>query len=159
MQTVPENCRLVVYGSADARSVELPVVRLSDPRMQTEIDSLVASGAETVLLADCRGGDALQRCDMALSVAEARAGRDPGSVGIVAAIDSAAGVMRIATLDRKSTRLKGLAWDRQAFSADMACPMDSAIIDHAWAQVLVAARAFHLPAYLFTNQAEPRDSR
>ncbi len=159
MQIVPENCRLVVYAGGKAESIELPVVRLSDRGMQTEIDSLVAGGAETVLLADCRGAEALQRCDMALSVAEARAGRDAGSVGIIAAIDSAAGVMRIALLHGKSARLKGLAWDRQAFSADMACPVDSAIVDHAWAQLLVAARAFHLPAYVFANQGEQRDSR
>jgi hypothetical protein len=31
----------------------------------------------------------------------------------------------------------------------MACPVDSAVADHAQAQVLIAARAFGLEAYIF----------
>jgi citrate lyase beta subunit len=151
IQIVRENFRLIVYGDENATSGEFPVVRLTDPDIQTAIDSLIASGAGTVLLADCRGAETLQRCDMALSVAEARAGRVAGEVRIIAGMESATGVIGIATLGEKSARLTGLAWSPQAFCADMACPVDSAITDHAWAQVLIFARAFHLPAYVFAD--------
>jgi citrate lyase beta subunit len=113
------------------------------------LDSIVGGGAEALLLADCRGVEDLQRCDVALSVAEARAGGPAGHVRIIASVDTAAGVMRMSGLGGKSVRLTGLAWNRQAFAADMACPADSAVADHAQAQVLIAARAFGLEAYIF----------
>jgi citrate lyase beta subunit len=150
---VPEIWRLAGYGGGQTRHEELPVVRLRAPGFQTVLDSLVGSGAGTVLLADCRGVEDLQRCDVALSVSEARAGRVMGDVRIVACLGSAEGVMRISTLGGKSARLAGLAWNPHAFSEDMACPADSAITEHALAQVLIAARAFGLPAYVFASEA------
>lgn len=133
--------------------MEFPAVRLAGPEVQSELDSLLASGVETILLADCRGAETLQRCDMALSVAEARAGRESGGVRIIAGIESAAGVMQVAALGGKSARLAGLAWNRRAFLADMPSAPDAAIADHAQRQILIAARAFDLPAYVLL-QAE-----
>lgn len=152
MQIVPENCRLVVYGGGQVVGMELPVVRPRAPDFQAAVDSIAAGGAELMLLADCRGVEDLQRCDVALSVAEAWAGREAGRVRIVAGVGSAAGVMGAAALGGKSARLAGLAWNRRAFTADMGCPADSAAVGHARVQVLIAARAFGLPAYVFAGE-------
>src|SRR5690242_1498984 len=98
-----------MFAGSEADDRELPVVRLRDADFQPALDSLAATGAGTMLLADCQGVEDLQRCDVALAVAEARAGREPGHVRIVAGLESAAGVMQVSTLGGKSARLAGLA--------------------------------------------------
>jgi citrate lyase beta subunit len=151
---VPENCRLVAYGSGQADRKVLPVVRLRAEDFQAALDSIVGDGAEWLLLADCRGVEDLQRCDVALAVAEARAGRMMGHMRIIAGVESAAGLMQVSALGGKSARLAGLAWDRQAFADDMMCAAGSPIVEHAWVQVLLAARAFGLPAYVFADEKD-----
>jgi citrate lyase beta subunit len=150
---VLENCRLVVHGGGQAGDADLPVARLRAEDFQVALDWIVGEGAGSLLLADCRGVEDLQRCDVALSVAEARAGCEAGHVRIVAGVDSAAGVTQVAALGGKSARLAGLAWNGRAFADDMTCAADSAIVDHARMQVMIAARAFGLPAYLLAGQS------
>lgn len=125
----------------------VPAISMRMADYQAELVPIVADGADIVLLADCRGAADLQKCDVALAVAEARAGRGWGDVKIIASMDSPAGLLGLPTLGARSPRLAGLTWNRAAFCAAMACEPDSAIAEQARIQLLVAARAFDLPVY------------
>lgn len=154
---VSRSCRIVVFGEAPAAGAPLPVVYLAaDDDFQAVLDKIAADGADCLLLANCRGADDLQRCDIGLTVAEARAGRMAGAIGIIAGIaDSAIGLMRARTLGGKSARLRAVTWNRASFCADVGCRLDSTIAEHARIEVLVTARALALPAYDCLGEGQP----
>ncbi|MDB5525220.1 MAG: hypothetical protein JWM58_2983 [Rhizobium sp.] len=144
---VPKTVEIVYFANSRQGDV-LPAVDMRMADVQVEIDTHVKGGAGTIVLADCRGVEDLQRLDMALSVAEARAGRNAGGVRIIAsAADSAAGLLGLVSLGGKSTRLVGLTWSRSSFCRDVGCTSGSEVAEHARLQLIVAARAFSLPAY------------
>jgi citrate lyase beta subunit len=123
-----------------------------------ELAAALRDGPTAILLENCCGVDDLQRSDIALSVAEARAGLAIGGVAIVAsAADSARGLLALQTLGGKSSRLAGLTWNRAALCRDLSCDEGSAISEHARIQLLVAARAFGLPAYDCLEGGEAAD--
>ena len=143
---MPKTCNLVVFWDNEANQT-LPVLSFRESGFQSLVDSVVADGATVVLLADCRGAEDLQRCDVGFSVAEAKAGRDAGSTSIVASIDSAIALMKMPELGGRSARLSGLSWNRAAFCSDIGCAPESPVVAHARASVVVAARAFGIPVY------------
>jgi citrate lyase beta subunit len=145
---------LHVFAGRHGPEGVLPVIdRIMADGAQSTIDALVRRGTKRVLLADCRGAGDLQRVDIALGVAEARSGRQAGSTAIVASIDSAAGLLQIAEIGGKSARLAGLSWNAARFAGEMRTALDGASVGHARIQVLVAARAFRLPAYDWPSEA------
>lgn len=118
----------------------LPVIGIS------EIDSLASILSQPdcgkIVLSDCRGGVDLQRCDIALSVAEARLGLPEGETGIIAsACDTAAGYLALGTFAGKSLRLAGLTWNRTDFSVNLRCDVQSEMAELARMQLVIAARA------------------
>lgn len=143
---MPRTCHLVVFWDEEA-NLTMPVLSLRDEGFESDAAAAVASGTKCILLADCRGSEDLQRCDMALSVAEASEARDAGATLIVASVDSAAALMQLSLLGGKSARLAGLTWNRAAFCDGIGCTHDSPVAGHARISVVVAARAFGVPAY------------
>jgi citrate lyase subunit beta/citryl-CoA lyase len=143
---MPGTCNLVVFWDEEA-NLRMPALSLRDEGFESDAAAAVASGAKCILLADCRGPEDLQRCDMALSVAEAGDGRDAGATLIVASLDSAAGLMQLSSLGGKSARLAGLTWNRAAFCDSIGCTHDSPVAGHARISIIIAARAFGVPAY------------
>jgi citrate lyase beta subunit len=143
---MPRTCHLVVFWDEEA-NLTMPVVRLRDASFESDVAAAAASGAKCILLADCRGPEELQRCDIALSVAEAGEARDAGTILIVASMDSAAALMQLSSLGGKSARLAGLTWNRAAFCDSIGCTHDSPVAGHARISVVVAARAIDVPAY------------
>jgi citrate lyase beta subunit len=141
----------IVALSASGHSLSrssLPAVDLRAAELIDDLDSIVRSGADRLLLSDCRGPTDLQKCDVLLSVTEARAGRPDGTISIVAsAADSAAGLLKLQSLGAKSRRLAGLTWNRTGFCADLGCAPDSAVAEQARIQVVIAARAAGVEAY------------
>jgi citrate lyase beta subunit len=136
-----------IRRSGGSDILTLPVFGGANGSAPADLAMAIGQGARCIIHPDCRDGTDLQRCDVALSVAEAAAGLPPGSVGIVAVIASAAGLMHLPTFDSKSARLEGLGWDRAALCAGLDCPIDSPLADHASRQVAIAARALALPLY------------
>lgn len=107
------------------------------------------------LLGDCRDAASLQALDLALSVIEARAGRRQRAVRIIAGIASAAALGSVRTLEGKSLRLAGLAWDGSALREELADVGDASIVGHARREFLLAAKAIGLPAYRLGTEADP----
>lgn len=143
---MPKTCSLIAFWDDEANQT-LPVLNVRDADFQDAADAAAAAGGNCVLLADCRGAGDSQRCDAGLSVAEARAGRPAGTIQIVASIDSAAALMQVGGLGDRSTRLAGLTWNRPAFCVNIGCAPESAVAVQARSSVVIAARAFGVPAY------------
>ena len=143
---MPAMCNLVVFWDDEANR-RMPVVSRRDEQFESNLAAAFLSGTNCILLADCRGSEDLQACDVALSAAEAEQGRDLGGTMIVASIDSAAALMQLPALGGRSARLAGLTWNRAAFCGSIGCTHDSPVSAHARVSVIVAARSFGLPAY------------
>ncbi|KAB1086823.1 hypothetical protein F4V91_10535 [Neorhizobium galegae] len=79
---------------------------------RTEAAVALASqyGAASVILSGARSGAEVQRLDVALRVAEIRAGLAPGKTQIVALAD-AAGILTASSFGRCSRRLAALGWE------------------------------------------------
>ncbi|MCQ1854861.1 hypothetical protein [Neorhizobium galegae] len=79
---------------------------------RTEAAVALASqyGAASVILSGARSGAEVQRLDVALRVAEIRAGLAPGKTQIVALAD-AAGILAARSFDHCSRRLAALGWE------------------------------------------------
>mgnify|MGYP000341315848 CR=1 FL=1 len=138
---------LVAVSAAGPDRLQMPSLGCGSLDDAELLASLPAGDSAHVLLEDCRGADDLQRFDIALSVAEARAGRDVGAIKIVAGTASAASLLHVATLAGRSARLVGLAWDRGGFSRDLGCTPDAPLAAHGEMTWLIAARATGLPLY------------
>ena len=143
-----KHLRFQAYGEAGAPPVAalLPVVRPAD---SAELPDIVReSDGGTLVLADCRSGMDLQRMHVQLSVVEARLGMVEGTIRIIAsAADSAVAVLGLPGYAGKSPRLAGLTWCRADLAADLGCDPQSATLEHARWQVVIAARAAGVPAY------------
>lgn len=79
-------------------------------RTDAAVEIAVRCGAGSVVLTGVRGGGEVQRLDMALRVAEIRAGQVPGKTRIIALAD-AAGVLSASAFERCSARLTALGWE------------------------------------------------
>lgn len=82
----------------------------SSTRTDAAVDIAVRHGAASVILSGTRNGAEVQRLDMALRVAEIRAGVVPGRTAITALAD-AAGILAAVSFERCSTRLKSIGWE------------------------------------------------
>ncbi|GEO83235.1 MULTISPECIES: hypothetical protein [Alphaproteobacteria] len=106
-QTDGETALLVTADSAlDADSLD---ARLS---------VIIPARPDGLLVTGVRAGADLQRIDIALSVAEVMAGREPGTTALVAIMgDNPSGLLAAGSFAGKSTRLRGIGW-RAAMLAD-----------------------------------------
>jgi citrate lyase beta subunit len=139
--------RVLVERDGVPEPQDLPSVNAGSSTFASDIAAMVESSAEALILRGLRTADHVQKCDICISVAEARAGRREGLIAIVACVDSAAGLLAVSTLAGKSARLSAIAFDRAAVCADIGCNPDSALAEHAWMQFAVTARTLALPAY------------
>lgn len=109
------------------------------------VDSLIGSGESVVVLADVRAVEDIQRCDLALSVGEAKCGADQGAIGIIAEIASPEGLLALPGFSGRSSRLRGVAWNSLGFCRALGCEEGSAVAQHAYFQFVIGARAAGLP--------------
>ncbi|WP_172723841.1 aldolase/citrate lyase family protein [Neorhizobium sp. T25_27] len=82
----------------------------SSARTEAAIDLAIQYGAASVVLSGVRNGAEVQRLDMALRVAEIRAGLAPGKTRIVA-LANASGILAASSFERCSNRLAALGWE------------------------------------------------
>ncbi|WP_245441311.1 hypothetical protein [Neorhizobium sp. T7_12] len=82
----------------------------SSARTEAAIDLAIQYGAASVVLSGARSGAEVQRLDMALRVAEIRAGLAPGKTRIVA-LANASGILAASSFERCSNRLAALGWE------------------------------------------------
>ncbi len=121
-QPIPANRHGVLIpaeriGERDIRGAIAVVEIASDI---ATLQKALTAGAAIIALSDCRTGADLQRIATLLSVAEAGAGLNEGSIRILAFTD---GILPAPaareSLAGKSARLAGLVWDQRALTATL----------------------------------------
>ncbi|WP_172746592.1 aldolase/citrate lyase family protein [Neorhizobium sp. T25_13] len=95
---------------APAANLSFLLPAFSSARTEAAIDLAIRYGAASVVLSDVRNGAEVQRLDMALRVAEIRAGLAPGKTRIVA-LANASGILAASSFERCSNRLAALGWE------------------------------------------------
>jgi citrate lyase subunit beta/citryl-CoA lyase len=95
---------------APAADLSFLLPACSSTGTEATIDLAVRYGAASVVLSGARSGAEVQRLDMALRVAEIRAGLAPGKTQIVA-LANAAGILAASSFSRCSNRLAALGWE------------------------------------------------
>ncbi|CDZ66681.1 Citrate lyase beta subunit [Neorhizobium galegae bv. orientalis] len=95
---------------APAAELAFLLPAFSSARTEAAIDLAIRYRAASVVLPGARSGAEVQRLDMALRVAEIRAGLAPGKAQIVALAD-AAGILAASSFARCSNRLAALGWE------------------------------------------------
>jgi citrate lyase subunit beta/citryl-CoA lyase len=92
---------------------------LDSGETDADLDAVMAYAPFAILLPKCRGAACIQRLSTKLAVREASCGLKDGATRIVAAADSARGLLALGSLPGASARLAGLAWDAEAICADL----------------------------------------
>lgn len=95
---------------APAAGLSFLLPAFSSARTEAAIDLATRYGAASVVLSGARSGAEVQRLDMALRVAEIRAGLAPGRTRIVA-LANASGILAASSFERCSNRLAALGWE------------------------------------------------
>ncbi len=96
--------------SAPAADLSFLLPAFSSAGTEAAIDLAIRHGAASVVFSGARSGAEVQRLDMALRVAEIRAGLAPGRTRIAALAD-AAGILASSSFERCSNRLAALGWE------------------------------------------------
>src|SRR5437016_4619093 len=84
-------------------------------RMEADLQAVVVPGLEGIVLPKVETVDEVQLVDRALTEREPRAGLTPGSVRIIAAIESARGLLNAPALAAGSPRMMGLMFGAEDF--------------------------------------------
>lgn len=138
---VAEALRAGAFGEAEAAvRVNAPSTRFCD----ADLAAVVAAGAEAVLVPKAERVDELAGVAAALDGLERAAGRPPGSVRLLALVETAAGVAGALALAAATPRLEALCFGHADFARDMRLPAADAgggVILHARCALAVAARA------------------
>jgi citrate lyase subunit beta/citryl-CoA lyase len=95
---------------APAADLSFLLPAFSSAGTEAAIDLAIQYGAASVVLRSASNGADVQSLDMALRVAEIRAGLAPGKTAILALAD-AGGVLAAFSFERCSTRLEALGWE------------------------------------------------
>lgn len=118
--------------------------------LDEQLEIIIPARPDGIVLSGVANGTDLQRLDVALSVAEAMAGREPGETALIAMIgDNASGLLSVASFAGRTPRLLGLGYraaalagtskkrspDRQAESAPVALSRGLTLLGAAKAQV------------------------
>ena len=141
---VAEALRAGGFGDSEAAvRVNAP----STPFCAADLDAVVAAGADAVLVPKSERPDELAHVAAVLTDLERAAGRPPGSVRILALVETAAGVAGALALAAATPRLAALCFGHADFARDMRLPAADAaagVILHARCAVAIAARAHGL---------------
>lgn len=122
-----------------------------------ELATVVAAGADGIVLPKAEGGASVQHLAAKLAVAEAEAGRPDGEVGILAiATETAQSLFVMGSFAGASRRLAGLTWGGEDLSAALGAETNRRA-DGGYADVYRLARALTLAAAV-AAEAAPVDA-
>ncbi len=119
--------------------------RLIDRMASGQFVGLYLRGAET--LAN------LEKCAVLLGVSEALANLPEGHFPVIAAIETAPGILAADDLARGQTRLKALVFGRPTLAARMQVDPDTAVMVQAQSTFLLTANAAGAPALMDVSEA------
>jgi len=98
------------------------VVRINDlssPYGHEDVQAMVAAGVDTIRLPKTETADDIVQVERVIAAAEARFGRKVGSTQLIAAVESAKGILNARDIACASPRLVGIAIGAEDFVTDM----------------------------------------
>jgi len=160
--SLPEKdaARVLVYEALqtqDYGNAEL-VVRVNGqdtPFYDNDVKAMVKAGIDVIRLPKAESPEMVEKLDQDIAAAEKQFGREAGSTHLMAAIESAKGVLRAADIAAASDRMIGIALSAEDYTTDMKTHRypDGKELEFARNMVLHAARAAGVAAFdtVFTN--------
>ena len=140
------------YGDAEL------VVRVNGqdtPYYANDVRAMVKAGIDFVRLPKAEDAEMVKKLDADITAAEKEFGREEGSTMLMAAIESAKGVINAYQIASASDRMMGIALSAEDYTTDMKTHRypDGAELEFARNMVLHAARAAGVAAFdtVFTN--------
>lgn len=140
------------YGDAEL------VVRVNGqdtPYYANDVRAMVKAGIDVVRLPKAEDAEMVKKLDADITAAEKEFGREEGSTMLMAAIESAKGVINAYRIASASDRMMGIALSAEDYTTDMKTHRypDGAELEFARNMVLHAARAAGVAAFdtVFTN--------
>ena len=140
------------YGDAEL------VVRVNGqdtPYYANDVRAMVKAGIDVVRLPKAEDAEMIKKLDADITAAEKEFGREEGSTMLMAAIESAKGVINAYQIASASDRMMGIALSAEDYTTDMKTHRypDGAELEFARNIVLHAARAAGVAAFdtVFTN--------
>lgn len=140
------------YGDAEL------VVRVNGqdtPYYANDVRAMVKAGIDVVRLPKAEDAEMVKKLDADITAAEKEFGREEGSTMLMAAIESAKGVINAYQIASASDRMMGIALSAEDYTTDMKTHryQDGAELEFARNMVLHAARAAGVAAFdtVFTN--------
>ena len=140
------------YGDAEL------VVRVNGqdtPYYANDVRAMVKAGIDVVRLPKAEDAEMVKKLDADITAAEKEFGREEGSTTLMAAIESAKGVINAYQIASASDRMMGIALSAEDYTTDMKTHRypDGAELEFARNMVLHAARAAGVAAFdtVFTN--------
>ena len=140
------------YGDAEL------VVRVNGqdtPYYANDVRAMVKAGIDVVRLPKAEDAEMVKKLDADITAAEKEFGREEGSTMLMAAIESAKGIINAYQIASASDRMMGIALSAEDYTTDMKTHRypDGAELEFARNMVLHAARAAGVAAFdtVFTN--------
>lgn len=158
--TEKDAARILVYEALKSQNygeAEL-VVRVNGqdtPYYPNDVKAMVKAGIDVIRLPKVESAEMIQTLVKDVETAEKEVGREVGSTHVMAAIESAKGVINAAEIAAASDRMIGVALSAEDYTTDMKTHRypDGAELEFARNMVLHAARAAGIAAFdtVFTN--------
>ncbi|UQS83164.1 citrate (pro-3S)-lyase subunit beta [Bombilactobacillus thymidiniphilus] len=156
--------RYLVYEALtniDYGDTEL-VVRINGadtPFYDNDIKAMVKAGVDVIRLPKVESAEMIQDLEVKVAAAEKEFDKPAGSINLMAAIESAQGVLSAAEIAKASKRMIGIALSAEDYTTDMKTHRysDGAELFFARNMILHAARAAKIAAFdtVFTNMDDP----
>ena len=128
---------------------------LDTPHWQEDVRVCVAGGADVIRIPKTESAEDVRTIERAVEQAEQEFGREPGSMLLMAAIESAMGVMKALEICQSSDRLIGIALSGGDYTKDLQTTITGTGVELAGArqQLIIAARAAKVQCFdtVFTN--------
>lgn len=131
---------------------------LSSPQGHADVEAMVAAGVDVIRMPKTETAQDVLDCEAAIAAAELKYGRELGSVGLLAAIESAKGVLNALEIAISSQRLVGIALGAEDFCADLGVrrSAEGSELQLARQTIVLAAKAAGIDALdtVFSNVAD-----
>ncbi|MDE7010475.1 MAG: CoA ester lyase [Oscillospiraceae bacterium] len=122
---------------------------LDTPYWRLDLEAVIPMGPELIMLPKTGGGEDIRQLDQALTELESAHGLTPGRTGIIALLETAAGVENAFASASASPRVKALFLGAEDLTADLRCQRtkEGAEILYARGRLVCAARAAGVEVY------------
>ena len=131
------------------RRVHVRLNSIQSDETKADLEAAVQAGLSGAVLAKTESAAAVRQVDVLLREQEMAHDVKPGTVDLIVAIESAAGLLRCEEISHASTRLTGLMLGGEDFAFDMGIrrTKDSHELTHARSVIAVCAHAAGLQAF------------